>query len=69
MRKRFLPFFLTFSLLSIIFIGMVVGSSVSVFAKDTIHGVFDRIRDKKWGLCCVVPASLLLIASETEKIM
>ena len=42
---------------------MVVGSLVSVFAKDTIHGAFDRIRDKKWGLWGVVPASLLGIAS------
>ena len=44
-------------------LGMVVGSLVSVFAKDTIHGAFDRIRDKKWGLWGVVPASLLGVAS------
>lgn len=44
-------------------LGMVVGSLVSVFAKDTIHGAFERIRDKKWGLWGVVPASLLGIAS------
>ena len=44
-------------------LGMVVGSLVSVFAKDTIHGAFDRIRDRKWGLWGVVPASLLGIAS------
>ncbi len=44
-------------------LGMVVGSLVSVFAKDAIHGAFDRIRDKKWGLWGVVPASLLGIAS------
>ena len=44
-------------------LGMVVGSLVSVFAKDTIHVAFDRIRDKKWGLWGVVPASLLGIAS------
>ena len=31
-------------------LGMVVGSLVSVFAKDTIHEAFERIRDKKWGL-------------------
>ena len=43
-------------------LGMVVGSLVSVFAKDAIHGAFDRIRDKKWGLWGVVPASLLEIA-------
>ena len=44
-------------------LGMVVGSLVSVFAKNTIHGAFDRIREKKWGLWGVVPASLLGIAS------
>ena len=44
-------------------LGMVVGSLVSVFAKDAIHGAFDRIRDKKWGLWGVVPASLLGVAS------
>ena len=44
-------------------LGMVAGSLVSVFAKDTIHGAFDRIRDRKWGLWGVVPASLLRIAS------
>ncbi len=31
-------------------LGMVIGSLVSVFAKDSIHNAFDRIRDKKWGL-------------------
>ncbi|MCM1123150.1 MAG: hypothetical protein NC416_11250 [Eubacterium sp.] len=31
-------------------LGMVIGSMVSVFAKDAIHGAFDRIRNKKWGL-------------------
>ena len=42
---------------------MVIGSLVSVFAKDAIHNCFDRIRDKKWGIFGVVPASLLGIAS------
>lgn len=44
-------------------IGMVIGSLVSVFAKNAIHGTFDRIRDKKWGVWGVIPASLLGIAS------
>lgn len=44
-------------------LGMVVGSFVSVFAKDAIHGCFERIKDKKWGVLGVVPASLLGIAS------
>ena len=43
--------------------GMVIGSFVSVFAGDTIHRCFDHIRDKKWGLWGVIPASLLGIAS------
>ncbi len=44
-------------------LGMVIGSLVSVFAKDTIHNAFDRIRDKKWGIWGVIPASILGIAS------
>lgn len=44
-------------------LGMVIGSCVSVFAKDAIHGAFARIRDKKWGIWGIVPASLLGIAS------
>ena len=44
-------------------VGMVIGSLVSVFAKDAIHNCFDRLRDKKWGVWGVIPASLLGIAS------
>lgn len=44
-------------------LGMVIGSMVSVFAKDAIHGAFARIRDKKWGVWGVVPASILGVAS------
>ena len=44
-------------------LGMVIGSLVSVFAKDSIHNAFDRIRDKKWGLWGVVPASILGVVS------
>ena len=44
-------------------LGMMIGSLVSVFAKDSIHNAFDRIRDKKWGLWGVVPASILGVAS------
>ncbi len=44
-------------------LGMMVGSLVSVFAKDAIHNCFERIRDKKWGVFGVIPASLLGIAS------
>ncbi|MCM1060181.1 MAG: permease [Eubacterium sp.] len=44
-------------------LGMVIGSLVSVFAKDVIHNAFDKIRDKKWGVWGVIPASLLGVAS------
>lgn len=44
-------------------LGMVVGSLVSVFAKDAIHNCFDSLRDKRWGVWGVIPASLLGIAS------
>lgn len=44
-------------------LGMMVGSLVSVFAKDAIHNCFERIRDKKWGVFGVIPASILGIAS------
>lgn len=44
-------------------LGMVIGSFVSVFAKDAIHNCFDSLRDKKWGVWGVVPASVLGIAS------
>lgn len=44
-------------------LGMVVGSLVSVFAKDAIHSCFGRLKDKKWGVWGVIPASLLGIAS------
>ena len=44
-------------------LGMVIGSLVSVFAKDAIHGAFAGIRDKKWGVWGVIPASLLGVAS------
>lgn len=44
-------------------LGMVIGSLVSVFAKDAIHRCFDGLRDKKWGVWGIIPASLLGIAS------
>ncbi len=44
-------------------LGMLIGSFISVFAKDKIHGVFAGMRDKKWGLFGILPACLLGIAS------
>ena len=43
--------------------GMLIGSFISVFARDKIHGIFAGMRDKKWGLFGIIPACLLGIAS------
>lgn len=44
-------------------IGIIVGSCISVFLKDRIHGLFRRLGDAKLGILGIVPASLLGIAS------
>ena len=44
-------------------LGMAIGSFVSVFAKDGIHNLFRGMRDKRWGVFGIIPASLLGIAS------
>lgn len=44
-------------------LGMVIGSLISVFAKDRIHGLFSRMQGKKMGLIGIIPACLLGIAS------
>ena len=44
-------------------LGMGIGSLISVFAKDIIHGLFARMQGRKWGLLGIVPACLLGIAS------
>ncbi len=43
--------------------GMLIGSFISVFAKDKIHSIFAGIKDKKWGLSGIIPACILGIAS------
>ena len=35
-------------------LGMVIGSLVSVFAKDQIHGLFDGMQKKKWGVLGII---------------
>lgn len=42
---------------------MVIGSLVSVFAKDAIHQCFVRLNGRKWCVWGVIPASILGIAS------
>lgn len=44
-------------------LGMAIGSLISVFAKDRIHGLFAGMKGKKWGLSGIIPACLLGIAS------
>lgn len=44
-------------------LGMVIGSVISVFGKQAIHGLFGSIQDKRLGALGVVPASILGIAS------
>ena len=44
-------------------LGMAIGSFISVFAKDKIHGLFAGMKDQKIGLLGIIPACLLGIAS------
>ena len=44
-------------------LGMAIGSAISVFAKDRIHGLFARMNGAKWGLFGIIPACLLGIVS------
>lgn len=44
-------------------LGIVLGSCVSVFLKDKIHGLLRTMSESKMGLVGIVPASLLGIAS------
>ncbi|MCH5205216.1 MAG: permease [Oscillospiraceae bacterium] len=44
-------------------LGIVLGSVISVFVKDHIHGLFRKMGSKKLGIIGVIPASILGIAS------
>ena len=44
-------------------LGIVLGSAVSVFAKDRIHGVFRSMQGKRIGILGIAAASILGIAS------
>lgn len=52
--KQLLPYWI---------LGMVLGSTVSVFCKDRIHGAFRSLHDKKLGVLGIPIASALGIAS------
>ena len=44
-------------------LGMVLGSVISVFAKERIHGLFRKMGDTRLGVLGIIPASILGIAS------
>ena len=44
-------------------LGMVIGSGISTFAKDKIHGLFVQMQGKTPGLLGIIPACILGIAS------
>ena len=44
-------------------IGILIGSLISVFLKDRIHGLFRRMGSSRLGMLGLIPASLLGIAS------
>jgi len=44
-------------------IGILIGSCISVFLKDRIHGLFRSMGSSKFGILGLIPASLLGIAS------
>ena len=44
-------------------IGILIGSFISVFAKDKIHKIMSDTNEKKWGLFGIVPACILGIIS------
>jgi uncharacterized membrane protein YraQ (UPF0718 family) len=44
-------------------LGMLLGSAVSVFGKEKIHGLFAALQGKKLGVLGLIPASLIGIAS------
>ncbi|MDR2633778.1 MAG: permease [Treponema sp.] len=43
--------------------GMLLGSGISVFGRERIHGLFAALQGKKLGVLGVIPASLIGIAS------
>lgn len=44
-------------------LGMVLGSLISVFGKEKIHGLFASIQRKKLGILGIIPASIIGIIS------
>lgn len=44
-------------------IGILIGSFISVFAKDKIHKIMSETNEKKWGLFGIIPACILGVIS------
>lgn len=44
-------------------VGVLLGSLISVFGKEKLHGLFTAMSGSRWGAFGVIPASLLGIAS------
>lgn len=44
-------------------LGMATGSFVSVFAKNRIHNLFQKMKGLRWGIFGIIPACILGIAS------
>jgi uncharacterized membrane protein YraQ (UPF0718 family) len=44
-------------------LGMVLGSAISVFGKEKIHGFFAALQEKRLGVLGVIPASFIGIVS------
>ena len=44
-------------------VGLLIGSFVSVFAKDKIHNIISNVNEKRWGLFGIVPSCILGIVS------
>lgn len=45
------------------FLGMAIGSAVSVFAKDSIHRLMPGMTESRWGILGILPAAVLGILS------
>jgi uncharacterized membrane protein YraQ (UPF0718 family) len=45
------------------FLGMVLGSVISVFGKERLHKLFEKKQEKQLGIFGIIPASLIGIAS------
>ena len=52
--RQILPYFL---------LGIILGSVISVFVKDRIHGLFRSLSNKRLGILGIIPASILGITS------